>query len=466
MSVLIPTAKKLYGRLPPFTRSAAASAYGYYLRWWRYGPETERLVEAALERDAWGPEQWQRWQRPRLEEMLHRAATRVPYYRDHWRARRADGDDSPWEELSNWPLLDKEQVRREPRAFLADDTSERELFRLTTSGTSGTPVTTWRSRRTMRAWYALVEARSRRWYGVDRRMPWAILGGQLVTPAEQREPPFWVWNAGLRQLYMSALHLSPDNAEAYAEALERHGVRHMYGYASSMYALASMLQDRNVRPPQLEVAVSNAEPLHPHQRRKIGEVFGCPVRDSYGMSEIVAAASECDHGRLHLWPDAGVVEIVGGEDGSPVPRGRSGELVCTGLSNLDMPLVRYRVGDRGALSASREGCPCGRGLPVIERIEGRVSDNLLTPDGRRVFWLNPVFYDLPVREGQIVQTALAKVHVNVVPGAGFDDACERELRDRLVQRLGSVDVVVHRVDEIAREANGKLKPVVNRLEGA
>lgn len=90
----------------------------------------------------------------------------------------------------------------------------------------------------------------------------------------------------------------------------------------------------------------------------------------------------------------------------------------------------------------------------------------MTPDGQRVFWLNPVFYDLPIREGQIVQTALAEVHVNVVPNQGFDDSCEREIRHRLRQRLDSVDVVMHRVDEIARERNGKLKSIVNRLEVA
>ena len=49
---------KIYHRLPCPLRVLAADARGYYLRWWRYGPETERLVEEALERETWSPERW------------------------------------------------------------------------------------------------------------------------------------------------------------------------------------------------------------------------------------------------------------------------------------------------------------------------------------------------------------------------------------------------------------------------
>ena len=92
-----------------------------------------------------------------------------------------------------------------------------------------------------------------------------------------------------------------------------------------------------------------------------------------------------------------MVEVL--EAGAPVPAGTVGDLVCTGLLNADMPLVRYRVGDRGALAPADEGCRCGRTLPTLATVEGRVDDVLLTPDGRRIGRLDPVFKaDLPVRE--------------------------------------------------------------------
>ena len=228
----------LYHRLPGPARSIAATLRGLYLRSWRYGPETERLVAEAVEREHWSPERWRLWREKRLAYVLDRAATQVPFYRDHWAALRRSGDQSSWELLENWPVLQKESVRANARAFLADDRRGHTLFHEHTSGTSGTPLDLWWSRATVRAWYALFEARWRRWYGVSRRDRWAILGGQLVTAATQRKPPFWVWNAGLRQLYMSAYHLAPDLVPHYCDALRRYRIRYLFGYPSALYGLA------------------------------------------------------------------------------------------------------------------------------------------------------------------------------------------------------------------------------------
>src|SRR6185295_18022612 len=94
----------------------------------------------------------------------------------------------------------------------------------------------------------------------------------------------------------------------------------------------------------LTVAITNAEPLFDYQRSVIAKAFRCPVRETYGMAEIVATASECGEGALHLWPEVGCVEVFDGDH--PAGNGSSGDLICTGLFNADMPLIRYRVGDR------------------------------------------------------------------------------------------------------------------------
>src|SRR5262245_39363602 len=98
----------LYHRLPGPARSAAASLRGLYLNLWRYGRQSEQLIESALERDRWTPEQWQVWLDERLAFVLHRAATQVPYYRQVWERRRREGDRSSWELLQNWPVLEKD----------------------------------------------------------------------------------------------------------------------------------------------------------------------------------------------------------------------------------------------------------------------------------------------------------------------------------------------------------------------
>ncbi|MDH4370061.1 MAG: AMP-binding protein [Nitrospira sp.] len=452
---------KAFHSLPGPVRSVAASMRGLYLRSWRYGPETDRLVEEALERETWTPDRWKTWQEERLAYVLHRAATEVPYYRAQWAARRRGGDKASWEHLENWPILEKESVRENPRAFVADDCDVRKMFREQTSGTTGKPMTLWWSLKTVRGWYALAEARWRRWHGVSRHDRWLMLGGQLVIPASQTKPPFWVWNQGLNQLYMSTYHLSPQLSKYYLDAIARYRPAYMMGYSSAMAALAQTVLESRRQDLRLTVATSNAEPLYDYQRSAITEAFQCPVRETYGMGEIVVHASECTGGRLHLWPEVGWVEIM--DDGRIFADDRSGELVCTGLFNADMPFIRYRVGDRAKLQNGSSNCGCGRSLPEISRIEGRSNDVLIAPDGRRVYWINPVFYGLPVREAQIIQEESHRLRVRYVPATGWTHETKCSIIDRIRARMGAVEVGMEQVDAIPREVNGKFRAVVSKI---
>lgn len=441
---------------------------GMYLRSWRYGRDTDALVEEALDRERWSEDRWRAWRDERLAFVLHRAATRVPYYREQWAERRRLGDRASWELLESWPVLEKERLRASPEAFLADDCDSRRMFHEHTSGTTGSSLDLWWSRATVRAWYALFEARWHRWYGVSRHDRWAILGGQLVVPTSRRVPPFWVWNPALNQLYMSSYHLSPDLVPHYLEAMLRYRIRYIFGYTSALHSLAQCAIERApeaVRALRLEVAITNAEPVLPYQRETIERAFGCPVRETYGMAEIVAAASECDAGRLHLWPDVGHIEVL--TENGVAAAGDVGDLVCTGLVNADMPLIRYRVGDRGALDPERTTCSCGRALPRLARLEGRADDVLYTRDGRAVGRMDPVFKSqLPVREAQIIQRALDRVEVRVVPAPGFSPADANLIIERVRDRMGDVVVDVEQVEAIPRGANGKLRAVIRELSDA
>lgn len=448
-------ALQIYKYLPPRSRSLAASARGYYLKWWRYGRDTEKLVEAALDRESWSPQRWEEWRSERLAHVTERARRRVPHFRNYWE-NQADGSDSRVLELTEWPILEKSELRRQPRSFIADDCVVSKMFHDHTSGTTGTALDIWLSKETLRSWYALFEARCRRWYGISRHDRWAILGGQLVVPVSQERPPFWVWNAGLNQLYMSSYHLSPELMDGYLNALNRYAVTYLLGYTSAMYQLAKHALRSGRKDVRLKVAITNAEPVYEYQRSAISEAFGCPVRETYGMAEIVAAASECEHGSLHEWPEVGIIEVEDRDSEA------AGDFICTGLLNADMPLIRYRVGDRGKLTDRR--CACGRTLPVIEQIEGRKDDVLFTKAGRAVGRLDPVFKgDLQIEEAQIIQNSLSEIVVKVVENEGFGKKQSDMLQARLRDRLGDVQIAIESVDSIPRTANGKFRAVLSNL---
>jgi phenylacetate-CoA ligase len=233
-------------------------------------------------------------------------------------------------------------------------------------------------------------------------------------------------------------------------------------YPSAAAVLARAAATHGVRLPALKVLIANAEPVYPWQRQIIEAGLGCPVRETYGMAEIVAAASECERNIAHLWPEVGHLEVTKDAADVAVDPGNPGRFVCTGLLNADMPLVRYAPGDRGVF-APAEVCRCGRTLPALSSIEGRTNDVLLTPDGRAVYWINPIFYGLPVLEAQVIQESLDRVRIRFVPGVGFTEVHSQQAVERLQRRMGTVQVIVEEVGAIPRAAGGKFRAVVSQV---
>jgi phenylacetate-CoA ligase len=454
---------KIYHSLPYPFRTLAASARGYYLNWWRYGSETEHLVEEAFEREAWSPERWKDWQDERLAYILERSAKHVPYYREHWNKRKQNGDRASIDQIQNWPILKKVDVRENPQAFIADDCNPRRMYQEHTSGSTGTPVKLWFSRQALFSWFALFEARWRRWNGVSRATRWGMVGGQQVTPFEQKKPPFWVWNAGFNQLYMSTLHIRPDFLSYYLQAIEQYSLDYLYGYASGLYWLAIQAEQEKVQIP-LKVVLTDAEPLYEWQRSVIHKAFDCPVRETYGQAEMVCAGGECEHGKIHLWPEIGFNELVDEHDHAVKP-GLAGRLIGTSLTNENMPLVRYDTTDMAIFSDPANVCACGRSLPMVEKILGRFDDFIVTPDGRHVMLIDIIFSpEMHLREAQIIQESLERFTVRVVPTEDWSDLDRDVISSAIRRRVGNVQVTVELTSAIERTWAGKFKVMVSKLQ--
>lgn len=457
----------LYHKLPYPLKSLAASLHGYRLRSQRYGKDAEHLIEEALDRERWSWKEWQSWQQALLGEMLDLAAKHVPYYRAYWDERRRQGDRASWVYLENWPVLKKDPLRRFPKAFVAEGADFRSLIEEHTSGTTGTPLTLWRNLETERQWYALYEARVRRWNGFSYHDRWAILGAQPVIAVTQRHPPFWVWNGGLNQLYLSAIHVGEAFISAYVEALWKYRVRYILGYPFALALLVRLAEKAGLVLPRLEAVITNSEILLPEVRRTLSHSFKCRVVDTYGMSETVAAASECQFGRMHIWPDAGIVEILRDEEDRSVGELEPGRLILTGLLNPVMPLIRYEIGDRGRWSPDPTECECGRQMPTLAEITGRMDDILLSPDGRRIDAVIAVVFkaDLPIREAQVIQKAIDLLEIRVVPEDGFSEK-DAEILVRRIKKIAgeSMNVDIVKVDAIPRGPNGKFRFIVSLLD--
>jgi phenylacetate-CoA ligase len=455
-------ATDLYSHLPLWAQHGAVSTYGAYWRWLRFAPPYGSYVREYLQRESFSALEWHRWQQARVTELLRIATTRVPYYRNSWspaqRKAALAGD------LSCLPLLPKEPTRAQPESFLSDGVRSWPRFTYHTSGSTGTPVRTIWKIPEIRNSLALREARSARWANVSFRMPRATFSGRMAEPDPLSRGPFYRYNAAERQVYFSPFHLRPDTAQLYVDALRKHGIQWMTGYAVSYYLLAQLILDQNIQVPKLRAIVTTSEKLTSGMRDIMERAWRTRVFEEYSTVESALFASECTRGRLHLSPDAGVVEILRA-DGTPCDPGEPGEVVTTSLIRNYQVFIRYRLGDVAAWDA--EPCPCGLAMPVIKEVVGRIEDVVVGPDGRLMVRFHGIFADQPhIREGQIIQEAIDHIHVKVVPAAGFGQTDIGDVVHRIQQRLtSSVRVSVEEVQSIPRNKSGKFQAVINRIPG-
>lgn len=205
------------------------------------------------------------------------------------------------------------------------------------------------------------------------------------------------------------------------------------------------------------------EVLYQFQRREIEQGLGARVIETYGCNETGTVAYECPAGSLHVFAEHVEVEIL--RDDQPVPLGEIGDIALTCTTNRAMPLIRYRVGDRGRLSP--DPCSCGRPHPVIAGIEGRTGDFLLTAAGVPVHGaaLGEVLKQIiarfpPTTLGRVVfeQHDLQTWTVLVQPGPDFGHDVAALLVDGVKDIYGKAcRVTVRLVPEIPREPSGKLR---------
>lgn len=201
---------------------------------------------------------------------------------------------------------------------------------------------------------------------------------------------------------------------------------------------------------------------------RIERAFGVRPFNLYGTSEGLWGVDCEHHDGIHLFEDWCVVENVD-RSGQPVPDGEPGErLLVTNLFNRTLPLIRFEVSDIVAIDRNR--CACGRTLPRLQAIQGRLDDVIQLPGehGEPVL-LHPTQFSLlaadpAVREFQVVQRGTTIVLRLVLRDGAAPSAADRLTR-AVAARLAALGVErpaveAETVAAIERTAAGKLKLIV------
>lgn len=455
---------KIYNRSPLWLQNIGIAAFGVVWKHRRLGGRFKEFVDEFSERERFAQEAWQGYQIERLRELVRVCYYETPYY--HRLFKDCGIDEAAvcnfsLDDLRKLPLLEKNTIRENPEDFIADNARKKKLHKYHTSGSTGTPLIVRESSVTHQIISAAYEARCRRWAGVNHTMSRAMIGCRLVVPRPVSGPPFWRYNPAERQVYFSAFHISPENVRHYVSALNHYKADYLVGYASSHYFLARMIEEQGFTVYRPNCVLTSSEKLTDEMRRTLERVYRCEVFDGYSGVECCCLASECEHHHLHVSPDVGIIELVD-DFGNHVKSGEPGEIVATGLLNFDQPLLRFRTGDIAILDEG--GCTCGREMPILRELVGRMEDTIYGVDGRQSVRFHGIFVGIPsIREGQVIQETLTEFTIRVVAPNGLNDTECNEIYHKMHDRLGNVKVRIECVNAIERTARGKFKAVVCKL---
>ncbi len=370
------------------------------------------------------PEALQALARRRLGRLIE-VASRTEFYRERLDEAGVDVRDllvrlHPEAVLSFLPVVGKAELRAAGTAMLRGGRVRSEWTSSSSSGSTGEPFRVYYEPRAWAMLKHLVKLRARIACGVRITDRLALL--DAIAPAR---------GASRHASRIARVSVLQPGA-AMADQLAAFAPDAVYGLPSALLEVALALRQRG-QSLRFERVFTSGELLQPAARAAIAEAFQTRVFDIYGSSETKEIAWECPAGGMHVNSDVIHLEVLD-DDGRAVPDGVEGNLVATSLVNNAMPLLRYRIGDRGSLRS--DPCECGRHFPLLGVVTGRAADVLVLSDGRRV---SPYAFSCALEREesllryQVSQLDARRLRVRAIVGPGAERAAVAE-RVRMLLR--------------------------------
>ncbi|MEZ4369415.1 MAG: hypothetical protein R3B07_01260 [Polyangiaceae bacterium] len=415
--------------------------------------------------ELWRPEQLLPHQLSRLQQLLRHAVEVVPYYRE--RAALYAGFCAGEPGIDGWrevPLLGRGDVLQHTEALHAEllPKSHEVVGEVNSSGSTGRHVSVWVSRTSARVIDGIAE-RDHRWHRRDTSLRAAAIRavpqGSILANVGTK-----TWGRGGGRLSVLEVHTP---AREQLEWLAEREPAYIATYASNARALLEAAQELGVRWAGLRELGTFGEVVDDSLRALARDVWNVPLVDAYSCVELGHLALQCPkHAHYHVQSENVLLEVLK-PDGTPAEPGELGRVVVSTLHNFAMPLIRYDLGDFALVGAA---CDCGKGLPVLERIVGRVRNlmRVRTEDGEDRLWpryaSNVLGKYFAVRQFRLVQLSYEDFELELV-SEPLSDAELGDLRRMVLQQLERnvthpLKLGVRYVSEIPRGPGGKFEDFV------
>jgi len=411
----------------------------------------------------------------RLQKLLAYAASQIPFYQKHV---------TPQAEyvLSDFPILTKNDVRdnfqdlMSPRIRQENLSGKQNLsyswIRVQTGGSTGAPTTVIHDK-SFRDMNRAARLYTQYLCGFAFGTPYFKLWGSMREINDAKESlQQRIASTLAGEVLLNAFRMEDSQIDAYVQIINDSSVDHLMAYSDAAYRMAEHIRTAGLKVRPLKSVMACAGTLTDEMRQSISNAFGqTRVHNMYGSRDCGAMACECLHGGLHILENKVILETVD-QTGAPVSPGKAGRILVTLLGNYGFPMIRYEIGDVGSISRTR--CHCGIPTAILDRVEGRTVEFLLSANGgyispAYIFHLIGVVHNSGViRRFQIVQDAmdhavLALEKESGVAEAVVDDSIPNIRRDLITVFGAGMKLEIKVVDRIAESNSGKFIPCINRI---
>lgn len=434
---------------------------------------TSEKFSRVKEIEQFGKRELDEYTNKRLTELVSYAYEHVPYYKNKLLSAGVakENGDFALENFCNIPLLSKEDIRSHFDEMASHELNRRKWKYKTTGGSTGQPLTVIHDLERV-GWVNAVKDLRNEWskmcFGDSRVRIWGserdlFYGKESLKVQLNR----WINNT----VWLNAFTLTPEKMQEFIEIINKKKPKQIKGYTTCLYEFALFIERNGTQIASPESVICSAGTVTDTVRNKIEKVFNSRVFNSYGSREIQAMAFECSqHNGLHVMAPIVYMEIVD-KNGNPTKPGEIGEVVLTPFLNYAMPLLRYRIGDMATWSDTK-ACSCGCSWPLVENIEGRVTECFYKKDGSVVppeFFIHLVGVvqnDGWIKKFQVIQESMDRIVIKLVKGVGASEDIEKDLEGltRKIQVVMSEECSVEYcfVDDISNTPSGKYLYTISR----
>jgi phenylacetate-CoA ligase len=377
-----------------------------------------------LEKSQWWP--WSKikaLQAEKLPSLLDHAYKTVPFYRQRFEKLGLHPKDVKGvDDLYRLPILTKGDIQKNLTQLVSNRFKQRKKIENHSGGSTGQPTKFYQDS-FYKDWEQADMLRCYRMTGYQLGIRWAFLWGSDYDANAHKGCLASLKDRIIFNLiWVNTFDLTADTLLRALEQMVRWRPKIIVAYVSSIALLAKLIKDKRISGPEPKAIQTSAEVLTPATRRLIESSFNCPVFDRYGCREMGNVAHECEqHQGLHILAENNLVELVD-DKGQPVKPGQPGRIVVTNLNNYTMPFIRYETGDLAEYS--EQNCSCGRGLPLIRSIQGRVTDVITSPSGKLLHgeFFSHLFYKVDeIIQYRIIQKSRKSLLIQIVPAQNFQE---------------------------------------------